>query len=274
MGSSILLVAPFTFSPQLSHQYYTMSHSSFMKNCFILTALIAMIWMPVALTQNPCPDGWEWNPNLSKCYYIIYTYTTWSEANVMCAALDPEGKATLTSIRSLEENDYILSLIPYVSWIGGTDTAEEGVWRWVEDNSLVDDSFTNWGQACPHDSESKNCMWSSGGGNIGTWFDESCTTIAYGICSKPIAAAGESSTLYPPLVSCPFECPAESGYFEVEPCGPFYCSCTNFDGYLQECPEGLVWHTDEDEFGKGECDYPFNDPDCAQNPCPDGWEWN
>ena len=47
----------------------------------------------------------------------------------MCAALDPEGKATLTSIRSLEENDYILSLIPYVSWIGGTDAAEEGVWR-------------------------------------------------------------------------------------------------------------------------------------------------
>merc|ERR1712117_66568 len=186
MGSSILLVAPFTFSPQLSHQYYTMSHSSFMKNCFILTALIAMIWMPVALTQNPCPDGWEWNPNLSKCYYIIYTYTTWSEANVMCAALDPEGKATLTSIRSLEENDYILSLIPYVSWIGGTDTAEEGVWRWVEDNSLVDDSFTNWGQACPHDSESKNCMWSSGGGNIGTWFDEACTSNSYAICSKPI----------------------------------------------------------------------------------------
>merc|ERR1712117_948170 len=77
------------------------------------------------------------------------------------------------------------------------------------------------------------------------------------------AATGESSTLYPPLVPCPFECPAESGYFEVEPCGPFYCSCTNFDGYLQECPEGLVWHT-EDEFGYGECDYPFNDPDCAE----------
>ena len=35
---------------------------------------------------------------------------------------------------------------------------------------------------------------------------------------------------------------------------------------LQECPEGLVWHTDEDEFGEGECDYPFNDPDCAEYP--------
>ena len=48
----------------------------------------------------------------------------------MCAALDPEGKATLTSIRSKEENDYILqNLTRYVSWIGGTDAAEDGVWR-------------------------------------------------------------------------------------------------------------------------------------------------
>ena len=35
---------------------------------------------------------------------------------------------------------------------------------------------------------------------------------------------------------------------------------------LQECPEGLVWHTDEDDFGDGECDFPFNDPDCAEYP--------
>ena len=44
--------------------------------------------------------------------------------------LDPE--ATLTSIQSQEENDYIQSLlVSYYSWIGGSDEAEEGVWRWV-----------------------------------------------------------------------------------------------------------------------------------------------
>ena len=112
--------------------------------------------------------------------------------------------------------------------------------RWVEDDSLVDDSFTNWQDGRPRDSESLNCMWSQGGGNIGSWLDEACTTSSYAICSKPIAAAGESSTLYPPLVPCPFECPAESGYFEVEPCGAFYCSCTNFDGYLQVCTQ-FIW---------------------------------
>ena len=59
------------------------------------------------------------------------------------------------------------------------------------------------------------------------------------------AAPGNSSTLYPPLVPCPFECPAESGYFEVEPCGPFYCSCTNFDGYLQVCTKFIWGSVDE-----------------------------
>ena len=43
----------------------------------------------------------------------------------------------------------------------------------------------------------------------------------------------EGSTSLPPLVPCPFECPAEFGYFEVEPCSPLYCSCSNYIGYLQ-----------------------------------------
>ena len=54
---------------------------------------------------------------------------TWNEANDMCKALDPDGVATLTSVRSQEENDYVQSLLSYNSWIGGTDEAEEGTWR-------------------------------------------------------------------------------------------------------------------------------------------------
>merc|ERR1712037_218729 len=76
----------------------------------------------------------------------------------------------------------------------------------------------------------------------------------------------EGTSTLPPLVPCPMDCPAESGYFEVEPCSALYCSCTNFIGYLQECQEGLVWHPDEDNFGEGTCDYPYNDPDCVEYP--------
>ena len=77
-----------------------------------------------------CPDGWESKPEFGKCYYLIDKVVYWSEANEMCAALDPDGVATLASVRSKEENDYVYSLIYYINlWIGGTDEAEEGVWR-------------------------------------------------------------------------------------------------------------------------------------------------
>ena len=53
---------------------------------------------------------------------------SWTEANEMCGALDPE--ATLTSIQSQEENYFIeLFTNGVTSWLGGTDTVEEGVWR-------------------------------------------------------------------------------------------------------------------------------------------------
>ena len=55
-----------------------------------------------------------------------------------------EGVATLASVRSRAENWFILSLMGggaeddgghHGGWIGGTDEAEEGVWRWM--NSLI-----------------------------------------------------------------------------------------------------------------------------------------
>ena len=78
-----------------------------------------------------CLDGWELKPEFGKCYYLIDEGVTWSEANARCMALDPDTVATLTSVRSQEENDYIFSLIAadFFPWIGGTDFFEEGVWR-------------------------------------------------------------------------------------------------------------------------------------------------
>ena len=57
---------------------------------------------------------------------------TWRDAILWCGDRDPDGVATLASVNSQEENDYIFSLIDDVVWLGGTDEAEEGVWRWGE----------------------------------------------------------------------------------------------------------------------------------------------
>ena len=98
------------------------------------------VWMgsylyKVMILSADCPDGWELKPEFGKCYYLIDKVVYWSEANERCAALDPDNKATLTSVRSQEENLYILYLVAsnYPNWaspwIGGTDTTEEGVCR-------------------------------------------------------------------------------------------------------------------------------------------------
>ena len=81
------------------------------------------------LLVSDCPDGWELKPEFGKCYVYIDGYYTSTAANARCAALDPARVATLTSVRSHEENNYVFSLVNDLSWIGGTDEAEEGVWR-------------------------------------------------------------------------------------------------------------------------------------------------
>ena len=94
-------------------------------------------------SMSICPEGfWNWNPDFGKCYHIIEgapNMVTWNEANEKCQDLDPE--ATLTSVHSEEENLYIRNsaggstYIPI--WLGGTDAAEEGVWRWVSYMSRI-----------------------------------------------------------------------------------------------------------------------------------------
>merc|ERR1719322_2240675 len=70
---------------------------------------------------------------------------------------------------------------------------------------------------------------------------EAATTTTTKAAPEESTTVMEGSTSLPPLVPCPFECPAEFGYFEVEPCSPLYCSCSNYIGYLQECQEGTVF---------------------------------
>merc|ERR1712117_897701 len=150
------------------------------------------------MTTAECPEGWMWNPDFGKCYYVIDDgdgdidrFISWNEANERCAALDPDNKATLTSVQSQEENNYILSLTDDAPWIGGNDKDEEGVWRWAEDGSLVDDgsgSYTNWFPNHPLPNPYQNCMVMYYLYD-GTWADYACDSAFYAVCSKPITTA-------------------------------------------------------------------------------------
>ncbi len=73
------------------------------------------------------------------------------------------------------------------TYLGATDADEEGVFRWVEDNSVVSDSYTNWVPEKPDGGEAENCMVMLG--DAATWEDVSCVPEAETpmnfVCSKP-----------------------------------------------------------------------------------------
>ena len=86
----------------------------------------------VTFILSVCPNGWTQKSEFGKWYcYLNDAKRNWNEAKERCAAIDPDGVATLTSVISQEENDFVQSLMSDFSWIGGTDEAVEGVWRWV-----------------------------------------------------------------------------------------------------------------------------------------------
>ena len=54
--------------------------------------------------------------------------------------------------------------------------------RWVDDNSLVNDSFTNWDEGEPFPGESFNCMLMSTDSN-GNWTTFPCDAAYPAMCS-------------------------------------------------------------------------------------------
>ena len=70
------------------------------------------------------------------------------------------------------------------SWIGLSDSAAEGSYRWESDNSLV--NYTHWGTEEPNDFAGvEDCIAVWGGASAGYWNDDYCDSEKYFICEKP-----------------------------------------------------------------------------------------
>ena len=120
-----------------------------------------------------------WN---GKCYTFIKSKLDWEGANDQCKDVS-DGKATLVSIHSQEENDYVLSLFidkgdMLAVWIGGIITYPYvGKGTWIDGTPW---NFTNW-----YPGEPNGEQWGNGspeavgmygtydGKTPGTWNDVS-----------------------------------------------------------------------------------------------------
>ena len=71
----------------------------------------------------------------TKHFYQYYDQggISWSNARAQAAGKNYYGlQGYLATIRSLEEQNFILSKTKGTGWIGGSDAEKEGTWKWVE----------------------------------------------------------------------------------------------------------------------------------------------
>ena len=80
---------------------------------------------PCAAPASVGPDG--------RCYLVVEQTLAWDDARLGC-----QGRGDgwdLAAIRSQVINDFIGQLTDAEAWLGGSDAAVEGTWRWVSDGA-------------------------------------------------------------------------------------------------------------------------------------------
>ncbi|CAM5117764.1 unnamed protein product [Natator depressus] len=123
-----------------------------------------------------CPPGWQ---HFEKnCYFFSTLAKSWLDAKQFCTN---EG-SHLVIVNTKQEQMFLSNHIiePEVYWLGLSDSAKEGEWRWL-DGSLLSIRF--WGAGEPNDvgQHGEDC------GSIrfdGKWNDARCSTSESWICER------------------------------------------------------------------------------------------
>ena len=125
----------------------------------ILAALLSCFLFQVVAFQSqvcytfvdPCPASWHhWG---NSCYRVTDSSFPWSSARDECIKFG----GILAVPRSLEENDFIVTLIPdgKNSWIDCNDLETEGIWECREGNMEV--TYRNWDDGEPNNLQQEHC---------------------------------------------------------------------------------------------------------------------
>ncbi|XP_065432200.1 CD209 antigen-like protein C isoform X9 [Chrysemys picta bellii] len=123
-----------------------------------------------------CPPGWQ---RFEKsCYFFSTSAKSWQDAKQFCTN---EGSG-LVIVNTEEEQTFLSNHIthPHVYWLGLSDSAKEGEWRWLDGSPL---SVRFWGPGEPNDvgQQGEDC------GSLrfdGKWNDAICSVTEHWICER------------------------------------------------------------------------------------------
>uniref|UniRef100_A0AAR2L7Q7 C-type lectin domain-containing protein n=1 Tax=Pygocentrus nattereri TaxID=42514 RepID=A0AAR2L7Q7_PYGNA len=134
-----------------------------------------------------CPAGWT--KFMFSCYYMSTFGKTWEESRQDCRM---KG-ADLVIINSREEQQFVFG-IGRTLWIGLTDRAIEGHWKWVDDTSL---GTGYWLPGEPNNAhyQGENCaevIHHVGSTDaLSSWNDISCSSVLSWVCEKKMRCTAE-----------------------------------------------------------------------------------
>ncbi len=190
-----------------------------------------------------CADNFEWRSQMGSTtteYFLCEKANTTSAAETICEGLGSGW--TLTRINGATENAYIDGFIGNDLWIGGSDAAVEGVWRWRDGvqfwqgddtGTPVGGLYTNWDPNEPSGGVTESCARQKNGG---LWEDRKCTDNEKFVCEgPPICGNG--------AVALPEECD-DGNTANGDGCSS---TCT-LEG-PPTCGDGLVWLGEECDDG-------------------------
>uniref|UniRef100_A0A8D0D3H9 C-type lectin domain-containing protein n=1 Tax=Sander lucioperca TaxID=283035 RepID=A0A8D0D3H9_SANLU len=135
---------------------------------------------PLSRELSSCPPGWTQFG--SRCFSFNFQWKSWVDAESFCKA----AGGNLASVHSEEEHVFLRTFINQVtgayitSWMGGSDSVQEGVWMW-SDGSTFDYKSWAWGQP-DNFLLVEHCLLINYLGI--NWNDAPCNIILPFLCSK------------------------------------------------------------------------------------------
>jgi hypothetical protein len=145
---------------------------------------------------NPCPAPEIVGPN-GNCFLVVEEPLAWEDARDNCQ--DRGDDWDLAAIRDAAVNDFVGTLTDLEAWLGSSDAANEGTWRWVNEGDAfwrgdgttgeaVDGAFEAWNSDEPNGRGGSDCARTvpiirTGEGL--TWADLECFELRASLCEGP-----------------------------------------------------------------------------------------
>jgi len=150
---------------------------------FALFLVLGLSFVPNTTAYASCPAGWRKCGN--KCFYFGGQERVGGYASATLKCMDLNPRARLASIKSKEENDFVLANMQISSYIGGTDKQVEGEWRWPDNTRF---GYTNWAPYEPTGGSEDCTMFEKGTYGCNCWNDIPCDGFRYEgyVCSLDI----------------------------------------------------------------------------------------